>query len=788
MSDGLGPHLSIGDHQHHHHHRHSSAVGDDDAEVIETSSRTERRGSRATSHSTRHRFLNGLTAPLHDRHGRPIRRHGQETFGDALMHPFREYELHKQRMKEYEEEMKKWVHSHIDEEKFQRSAPLEEAAPTPVGQFDRLTIHFKHLVGDQDIRITKPMVDRLRFPLSLTEEEVLKLYAVHNTDELIEFLHKTGRNYSVKVHRTINRKRRNTQDSLSSSENDDEGIAPSNIDDEKKASQNQEKEKEKDKVAPGVDPENPDIINLNSNVYLELIYITEEDYSDLEGETSHRRPFFVVPDPDLSDEIGKDSEATWLELFGDVFYVGFLATFTHEHHIVDSHELGVYAAWFVVVWWTWCAGALYSSRYDRSDVVHHIYKIIELCGLVGMAGASSDFWDHPRGFIIGYMVMKAVLLIQYSALLSTAVIAGSFSRRPLGAYVAVNSISLILWGVSLLYLDNRAARFSLWYISIGLEVIVQIILTGNKAVSLAASHLGERFALFTIIVLGENCMGFIRTVMESGTEVRVVVANMFGVVIIFLFFFMYFDDFRKEVLGEVKLSQLWMYLHFPLHLCQVAFGIALTDTISLYESQSAEAVSTASEGTSAVSHLAAALKMAAETTVAAASEEGSSTESHVDPSYVFKSFWVAGGLIICLNALIKIVNTPIAGAKWSAIICSARIINGIIFFALTAVPPENLNGLAMLGIMAAFLILQYNIKTYIQFRAYPFNSSDIVYIKNKMELRSMCTKFMKNLNWGGMHGPVETCPMSCDICYWGLMVIRIAFAKKKKVYCHLPAA
>lgn len=141
------------------------------------------------------------------------------------------------------------------------------------------------------------------------------------------------------------------------------------------------------------------------------------------------------------------------------------------------------------------------------------------------------------------------------------------------------------------------------------------------------------------------------------------VANMFGVVIIFLFFFMYFDDFRKEVLGEVKLSQLWMYLHFPLHLCQVAFGIALTDTISLYESQSAEAASTASEGTSAVSHLAAALKMAAETTVAAAAEEGSSTESHVDPSYVFKSFWVAGGLIICLNALIKIVNTPIAGGK-----------------------------------------------------------------------------------------------------------------------------
>lgn len=68
---------------------------------------------------------------------------------------------------------------------------------TRVGQFDRLSkeetnvvagererdcwlcchaqaIHFKHLVGDQDIRITKPMVDRLRFPVSLSAEKEKK--------------------------------------------------------------------------------------------------------------------------------------------------------------------------------------------------------------------------------------------------------------------------------------------------------------------------------------------------------------------------------------------------------------------------------------------------------------------------------------------------------------------------------------------------------------------------------------------------------------------------------------
>lgn len=129
MSDGLGPHLngSRGAGHHRHHSQHQDSAIENDEEVIETSSRNERRGSRATSHSTRHRFMNAQTSSVHDKHDRPIRRHGHETFGDALMHPFREYELHKQRVKEYEEELKKW--ERWDEEKSQRSAPFE-AAPT----------------------------------------------------------------------------------------------------------------------------------------------------------------------------------------------------------------------------------------------------------------------------------------------------------------------------------------------------------------------------------------------------------------------------------------------------------------------------------------------------------------------------------------------------------------------------------------------------------------------------------------------------------------------------------
>lgn len=124
------------------------------------------------------------------------------------------------------------------------------------------------------------------------------------------------------------------------------------------------------------------------------------------------------------------------------------------------------------------------------------------------------------------LVMKAVNLVQYSIIFIVSLGAHfKSSRRPLGAYVAASAISIILWGISLLYLPpegipndpNAVKRYALWYISIGLELIVYMVLQTNSRVSLAASHLGERFGLFTLIILGENCMGFITTVAELNT-------------------------------------------------------------------------------------------------------------------------------------------------------------------------------------------------------------------------------------------------------------------------------
>ncbi|KAI8378830.1 bacterial low temperature requirement A protein-domain-containing protein [Choanephora cucurbitarum] len=657
-------------------------------------------------------YSNGdAISPLHDHSGKPIRRHGDDTIGDMLMHPLKELQLHHKRNEAYQAEKKVWNEKHPDYEA-RETDNIDSLAIEHIFDifFFFLVFHFRHLVSDHDFKFTEDCLDALEAPLNLSAEEKDRLRDITDTDDFIDFLEKTKRHYSVKVHKTVDLKAelKTAKAELKSAKSD---LSSANTEFLKKAAKNFSKEGKQDdtdsesdlssdkpKVGttklhhdfrktdsgtfinhptdehPHTNHSDKDIvIDLNDNVYIQVQFIEKPHHT----EENHRRAIFLLPDPDLSDEIGEETKATWTELLGDVFYVGWLSQFTHSVEINSADNLGTYAAWFVVMWWTWCSSALYSSRYDRGDVAHHVYKIVELCGLILMAGSSDKqrFEGSPHWFIIGYIIMKAILLFEYAVVFIVSVTTHvKSSRRSLGIYVLVTAISIGMWGASLIYdtEETMSKRYALWYSSIGLELVANLMLQSNSRVSLAASHLGERFGLFTLIILGENCMGFIKMVAQANPTPSLLACNCFGVVIIFCYFFMYFDDFTGEFVERAHLSQLWMYLHFPLHLFQVAFGIALTDIIS----PAAEHTSAASSSVTEHAHYA----------IFSAAEASHSTESELncDPLFIVKAFWISAGLILCLNAFIKLVNTPIRPLTTYA----------------------NLNALGMLSVMMCCLLLQ----------------------------------------------------------------------------------
>jgi low temperature requirement protein LtrA len=104
-----------------------------------------------------------------------------------------------------------------------------------------------------------------------------------------------------------------------------------------------------------------------------------------------------------------------------------------------------------------------------------------------------------------FPVSKAILMIEYSVVLAVAFITGSHGKTPLAAYVGVNMLSIILWGASLIFPsdEQKGSRFALWYVSIMIELLVNVAMKKNKQVSVAGSHLAERFGLFTLIILGK---------------------------------------------------------------------------------------------------------------------------------------------------------------------------------------------------------------------------------------------------------------------------------------------
>ncbi|ORE13268.1 hypothetical protein BCV71DRAFT_251887 [Rhizopus microsporus] len=465
-----------------------------------------------------------------DQTGKPIYHHGDETFGDVITHPIEEYSAHKHRKEEYKHQVENWEQH--------RNDPKQQADMDYI-----IVIHFRQLKGNQTFALDHESANDFCTRLKLDQKEKLLFNGVHDTDGLTDFLYKIKRDFSIKIHYKAD----NTHENHHHHRHPDSHI-----------------------------------MEFNDNCYIEFKpKHTHQPTSS--SSVSTRRPFFQYPEPDLSADIGEETAASWLELFYDLFYVATLSEFTHSHHIKDWSSLGLYAQWFIITWWAWCASSLYTARFDSDDVVHHIYKLVEMCAVVGMAGSSEYFLNSP-GYVYGYITLKAVLVIEYLVVFIVALLAKSKSRVALSCYIAANLLSIALWAASLTMIENDIHRV-FWYLGVLCEVLVNVIFRGDKTLSWAASHLAERLGLLSLIVLGENLMGLVNLVATAGTKFIIVGPNFMAVAVIFGFFFMYFEDFNKEIFLHNKYHQIWVYLHFPLHLCQVAFGISLIDVLKIYKYQ-----------------------------------------------------------------------------------------------------------------------------------------------------------------------------------------------------------
>ena len=193
--------------------------------------------------------------------------------------------------------------------------------------------------------------------------------------------------------------------------------------------------------------------------------------------------------------------ASYLELFFDLVFVVAIAQLAHE--LALDHSLRgflVFGALYLPVFLAWQGFSFYADRFDTDDV---IFRLVMFAAMLAIAALAIQIPDVAHGastgFVLAYVVLRSLMVGLY--LRSYRHVP---EARPLvGRYTWQYSLAIGIWLLSLAVAPP--ARYVLWAVALAWELGVPTMARRLfTAIPVHTSHVPERFALFTLIVLGET--------------------------------------------------------------------------------------------------------------------------------------------------------------------------------------------------------------------------------------------------------------------------------------------
>ena len=274
-------------------------------------------------------------------------------------------------------------------------------------------------------------------------------------------------------------------------------------------------------------------------------------------------------------EVGDGRRASYLELFFDLVFVVAIAQLAHELSVDHSlRGFGIFAALYLPVFLAWQGFSFYADRFDTDDVV---FRLVMFAAMVAIAALAIQIPDvahgDSTGFVLAYIVLRSLMVALY--LRSYRHVP---EARPLIArYAFEYSLAIAIWAVSLAF--PAPFRYVLWGIAIAWELSIPTLARRLfSAIPVHGSHVPERFALFTIIVLGETIV--VVALGTSGSEwaVSAAVVATLGFVCAAAIWWVYFGGGDEVTMRPSPPAILvFTHVHIPLlaALTAVSAGIAL---------------------------------------------------------------------------------------------------------------------------------------------------------------------------------------------------------------------
>jgi low temperature requirement protein LtrA len=271
--------------------------------------------------------------------------------------------------------------------------------------------------------------------------------------------------------------------------------------------------------------------------------------------------------------------STPLELLFDLVVVVAVAQAAQglHHALAEGHALAglrAYAMVFFGIWWAWVNFTWFASAYDNDDVAYRLLVLLQLTGaLVYAAGIPRFEHGDLRVGVAGYVIMRLALV----RLWLRAARADTARRRTILRYVGGVLAVQAAW-VGLVFLPPS------WHVPgfVVLAVVEMLVPAWAERAARTSwhpHHIAERYALFTIIALGESILAASMALQsatgEGGARLGAllpVVAG--GLLIVFSCWWLYFERPGYEVLSY-RTAFIWGYGHYFVFAAAAAVGAGL---------------------------------------------------------------------------------------------------------------------------------------------------------------------------------------------------------------------
>lgn len=282
----------------------------------------------------------------------------------------------------------------------------------------------------------------------------------------------------------------------------------------------------------------------------------------------------------------KHRVATSLELLFDlIFVVAIAAAGQQLHHaLVENHiaqGLTLYFMVFFALWWAWMNFSWFASAYDNDDAFYRILTFVQIIGsLVMAAGIPSAFQQQDFDVIvIGYAIMRLGLVTQWLR------VARHDSERRQTALRYALGIMLVQFGWLLFHFSPLSFTLYIFIALATAELCVPVFAESANRTPWHAHHIAERYALLTIIVLGESIVGCSMAISDALSNQRFSTELIFlmigGLIMMFTIWWAYFDSEIAERLTSRKMAFSWGYGHFFIFFSIAAIGASLAAAVDV---------------------------------------------------------------------------------------------------------------------------------------------------------------------------------------------------------------